>query len=157
MEEEYNMADDVKLLLPAVETEQLSTVEVVVRTNAKVITALNSKTDEANAQLSRHANKAEVIDDSVRADAEAHDEDVPINLTADAGDENNDNEDDDNEDDDDSPSRPDARKDLDGDDDEDDNDNDFTIHLAAKAFSAPEEDEATEIGIRSCFSGQESY
>jgi hypothetical protein len=28
---------------------------------------------------------------------------------------------------------------------------------AAEAFSDPEEDEATEIGIRSCFSGRESY
>ncbi|XP_024964912.1 coiled-coil domain-containing protein 1-like, partial [Cynara cardunculus var. scolymus] len=235
MEEQYNMADDVKLILPAVKTVLIKIDEVHkadVRTNAEAISALNGKADEANAQLAKHgellqqilellqrpvavptpsftamdrlsldqalevgllkarslsvleqrmdiialsldnlfsshdddkeeekdftnvvaivpttqpeadaqrveANEAKVVDDAITtheaeaevvedaviADAEAHDEDLPITPTVDAGDEEDEGEDDD----DDSPSIPDAGKDLGGDDDEDDDDDDFMI------------------------------
>ncbi|XP_024965957.1 putative uncharacterized protein YGR160W [Cynara cardunculus var. scolymus] len=86
--------------------------------------AVPTTPDDADVDAQRaEANEDEVVDDAVRADAQAHDEDLPITPAADVGDE----EDDDDEDDDDSPSPSDARKDLDGDDDEDNDDDDFTI------------------------------
>ncbi|XP_024961085.1 prostatic spermine-binding protein-like [Cynara cardunculus var. scolymus] len=76
---------------------------------------------------SHEDNEAEFVDEAVRADVEAHNEDLPFTPSADAGDKENDDEDDDNEDDDDSSTLPDAGKDLGGDDDENGNDDDFKI------------------------------
>ncbi|XP_024969661.1 phosphopantothenoylcysteine decarboxylase subunit VHS3-like [Cynara cardunculus var. scolymus] len=79
-------------------------------------------THEAEAEA-----EAEVVDDIVRADAEAHDEDLPITPAADDGDEKGEGKYDEDKDDDDSPSLPNAGKDLGGGDDDDDDDDDFTI------------------------------
>ncbi|XP_024962686.1 phosphopantothenoylcysteine decarboxylase subunit SIS2-like [Cynara cardunculus var. scolymus] len=76
---------------------------------------------------SYEAIEAKVVDETVRADAEARDEVLPITSVDDAGDkEDDDDEDDDNENND-SLTLPDAGKDLGDDDDEDDDDDDFTI------------------------------
>ncbi|XP_024965904.1 calsequestrin-2-like [Cynara cardunculus var. scolymus] len=117
--------------------EWLSVVQADVCTTVEDISALNSKANEVNVQLTKHVEvvddainsheaEAEVVDDVVRADAEAHDEDLHITFATDAGDEEDEGEDDD-EDHDDSPCLPDFGKDLDGEDDEDDDDDDFTI------------------------------
>ncbi|XP_024961552.1 nucleolin-like [Cynara cardunculus var. scolymus] len=68
------------------------------------------------------APEAEDVD-TIRASAEARDEDLPITFAANAGD----MEDDDEDEDGDSPDLPDAGEDLGNDDDEDDDDDDFTI------------------------------
>ncbi|XP_024958927.1 pheromone-processing carboxypeptidase KEX1-like [Cynara cardunculus var. scolymus] len=78
---------------------------------------------DADAQRAE-ANEAEVVDDAVRVDAQAQDEDLPITPVTGVGDKE---DDDDDDDDDESPSLPDAGKDLGGDDNEDDDDDDFTI------------------------------
>ncbi|XP_024965932.1 protein SQS1-like [Cynara cardunculus var. scolymus] len=87
--------------------------------------------------ITTYEAETEIVDDTVKADAKSHDEDLPITPVANAGDEEDEGEDDD--DDDDSPYLPDARKDLGGDDDEDDIDDDFTIQYHNPATPATEE------------------
>ncbi|XP_024974767.1 uncharacterized protein LOC112512864 [Cynara cardunculus var. scolymus] len=213
MEEEYNMADNVKLILPAVEIvhikmdevhkgmplrdevfadlsavkakvkevkEELSSVQAAVRINIKAVSTLTSKVDKANAQgetelnvdvaivpttqieteapraianeveivdenpTSHEAPKAEVVDQIIRAGAEARDEDLPITSAADAGNNEDDDKDDDDENND-SPNLPDAGKDFgddDDDDDEDEDDDNFTIQYQKHANAT------TEVSLR---------
>ncbi|XP_024964677.1 glutamic acid-rich protein-like, partial [Cynara cardunculus var. scolymus] len=96
--------------------DQLSSVQ----TEAEAPRATANEVVVVNENPTAHeAPEAEIVDETVRAGAEAHDEDLPITSVADASDK----EDDDEDDDDDSPNLPDAGKDL-GEDDDDDK---FTI------------------------------
>ncbi|XP_024959003.1 histone chaperone rtt106-like [Cynara cardunculus var. scolymus] len=99
------------------------TTAAVVPTTQGEADAQRAETNEVEVvddAITTHEAEVEVVDDAVRADAEAHDEDLPITPAADDGDEEDEGEDD-------FPSLPDAGKDLGGDNGEDDDDDDFTI------------------------------
>ncbi|XP_024963376.1 uncharacterized protein LOC112503600 [Cynara cardunculus var. scolymus] len=96
---------------------------------AAAITTTETEADAPRAE----ANEVEVVDETIRANVEARDKDLPVTPTTDAGEKEDDDEDDDNEDDDDFSTHPDAAKDLGGDYDEDDDDDDFTIQYQKPA------------------------